>query len=560
MPNDFTQGLRQWGAAIPAAITSGAFTPVGPRALAALVRSLWQLGPTPALLLAASAIRFPGRVALIDDSGPLTYRELQLRAEAIAASLHAMAPSAPRSIGIVCRNHRGFVESMVAGAQLGAELVFFNTELTPQQLQAIMQRHEPDVLVFDEEYAAAVREAQYEGLCVLAWHEGPAVDDLLTLDALAEQRHPKPPPVRRPVKLTLLTSGTTGLAKGVPRAVKPRQLALMCVTAMGTVRLRSRDRVLVAPPFFHGFGLAALLAPLALGGTTLCRRRFDAAQAIEDIVRERATVLMAVPVMLQRILVLPGLNKRVTGRLSLRTIVTGAAPISSSTVSGVLNAFGPILVNGYGSTEAGVVAIASPKDLVAAPNTIGRTALGVSVRILGEDRREVPAGQTGMIFVRGGLKYEGYTPDKAARPTAKEVVDGHVNTGDMGHFDADGRLYIDGRSDDMIVSGGENVFPGEVEDRLAAHPDIVDAVVIGVPDDEYGQVLRAFVVVAAGAPALSEDALKAHVRDGLERYKVPKRFIMLDEIPRNASGKVLRAQLHSLGAQVGSPTPKDNDV
>ncbi|ALR11778.1 fatty-acid--CoA ligase [Mycobacteroides saopaulense] len=548
MPNDFTRGVRQWGAAVPAAITSGALTPMGPRAVAALARSLWQLGPTPALLLAASAIRFPDRVALIDDSGPLTYRQLQLRAQAIAASVYALAPSAPRSVGIVCRNHRGFVEAMIAGAQLGAELVFINTELTPQQLQAILRRHEPDVLVFDEEYAAAVRDAQYEGLRVLGWRQNPDAEDLPTLDDLAGQRHPTPPRVSRAVKLTLLTSGTTGLAKGVPRAIKLRQLVLMCVTAMATVRLRSRDRVFVAPPFFHGFGLAALLGPLALGGTALCRRRFDAAQAIEDIARERLTVLMAVPVMLQRILALPGLDKGIACGLSLRLIVTGAAPISSSTVSGVLNAFGPILVNGYGSTEAGVVAIAAPEDLVAAPNTIGRTALGVSVRILSEDRREVPDGETGMIFVRGGLEYEGYTPDKAARPTAKEVVDGHVNTGDMGHFDADGRLYIDGRSDDMIVSGGENVFPGEVEDRLTTHPDIADAVVIGVPDDEYGQVLRAFVVAAAGACAPSEDALKAHIRDGLERYKVPKRFVVLDEIPRNASGKVFRAQLHSLGA------------
>ncbi|MDO3110915.1 AMP-binding protein, partial [Mycobacteroides abscessus] len=475
MPNNLRESLRQWGAAIPAAVTSGAFTPVSPRALASLVRSFWQFGPTPAMLLAASAIRFPDRAALIDDSGQLTYRDLQRRAEAVAAAVYARTPSAPRSVGIICRNHRGFAESMLAGAQLGAELVFINTELTPQQLGAILQRHEPDVLVYDDEYSQAVEESQYQGLRVLAWRENPQ-ENRLTLDSLADQHHPKPPPVRRPVKLTLLTSGTTGLAKGVPRAIKPRQLALMCVTAMATVRLRSRDRVLVAPPFFHGFGLAALLGPLALGGTVMCRRRFDAQQAMTDIRRQRVTVLMAVPVMLQRILALPDLDRRDARQLSLRMIVTGAAPISSSTVSGVLEAFGPILVNGYGSTEAGVVAIASPKDLVASPNTIGRTALGVSVRILREDRRPAAPGETGMIFVRGGLEYEGYTPDKATRPTAKEIVDGHVNTGDMGHFDADGRLYIDGRSDDMIVSGGENVFPGEVEDRLTTYPGITDAV------------------------------------------------------------------------------------
>ena len=549
MPNEFRQSLRQWTAAVPAALTSGALTPIGPRAIAALARTFWQYGPTPALLLAASAIRFPNRVALIDDAGQITYRQLHQRAEAIAAAVYALAPSAPTSVGIVCRNHRGFAEAMLTGAQLGAELIFINTELTPQQLHAILQRHEPDVLIFDAEYTEAVDAANYRGVRVLAWHENPAADGLLSLDALATQTHPKPPPVRRPVKLTLLTSGTTGLAKGVPRAVKPRQLVLMCVTAMATVRLRSRDRVLVAPPFFHGFGLAALLGPMALGGTVLCRRRFDAAQAMNDIARQHVTVLFAVPVMLQRLLTaLPEIGRQDAQGLPLRMIVTGAAPISPAAVSGVLAAFGPILVNGYGSTEAGVVAIASPADLIAAPNTAGRRALGVSVRILGDDRREVKAGETGMIFVRGGLEYEGYTPDKTAHAASKEVVDGHVNTGDMGHFDAEGRLYIDGRSDDMIVSGGENIFPGEVEDRLTAHPAIADAVVIGVPDDEFGQVLQAFVVAAAGSSAPREDILKAHVREGLERYKVPKRFVVLDEIPRNASGKVLRAQLHSPGS------------
>lgn len=403
------------------------------------------------------------------------------------------------------------------------------------------------MLVYDDEYSQAVEESQYQGLRVLAWRENPQ-ENRLTLDSLADQHHPKPPPVRRPVKLTLLTSGTTGLAKGVPRAIKPRQLALMCVTAMATVRLRSRDRVLVAPPFFHGFGLAALLGPLALGGTVMCRRRFDAQQAMTDIRRQRVTVLMAVPVMLQRILALPDLDRRDARQLSLRMIVTGAAPISSSTVSGVLEAFGPILVNGYGSTEAGVVAIASPKDLVASPEyhrahcPWGIRANPAGGSPAGRARRDRDDLRTWRARVRG------IHPDKATRPTAKEIVDGHVNTGDMGHFDADGRLYIDGRSDDMIVSGGENVFPGEVEDRLTTYPGITDAVVIRVPDDDFGQVLHAFVVAAEGASAPSEEVLKTHVRQGLERYKVPKRFIVLDDIPRNASGKVLRAKLNSPGA------------
>lgn len=544
MSTEIGQRMRQWGAVVPAIARSGAFTPPGPRALAALARDLWRYGPSPAMLFAASAIRYPDRVALIDDRGRLTYRQLQQRAEAVAAALFAQAPTPPRSVGIICRNHRGFVTAMCAGAQLGAELVFVNTELTPQQLQAILRRHEPDILIYDEEYAAAVDDAEYPGLRVLAWSEG-GIAAAPTLDELAGQRHPAPPRVRRPVRLTLLTSGTTGLAKGVPRTVKPWAIVALCATAMANIRLRASDIALVAPPFFHGFGLAAMLGPLALGGTVVCRRRFDARQALEDIVQHRVTVMMAVPVMLQRVLALPDLGREVARLSTLRIIVTGAAPISRTTVSAVQRAFGPILINGYGSTEAGLVTIAAPADLAAAPDTAGRPALGVSVRILRADRTPARPGETGAVFVRTALEYHGYTPDAAVRFAAKEVIDGHVDTGDMGHLDTAGRLYIDGRSDDMIVSGGENVFPGEVEDRLTSHPAIADAVVLGVPDPEFGQVLHAFIVPAPEVPTPSEADLGRYIRSGLERYKVPKRFVVLDEIPRNASGKVLRAQLHS---------------
>ncbi|RMI31251.1 AMP-binding protein [Nocardia stercoris] len=539
---EFAGQAPRWARAVPPILASGALRPVGPRAVADLARSLWLLGPTPAMLLTASAIRYPDRVAIVDDDGALTYGRLREQFEAVAAAIAALAPRRPASVGILCRNHRGFVVAMGAGARLGAELIFVNTELPQQQLQAILERHDPDVLIYDEEYAAAVADSQFRGLRVLAWHEQlTGTDDLPTLDVLAQQRHPAPPPVRKAVKVTLLTSGTTGVAKGVPRAVPMKAIAELSATAMTTLRLRSRDTALVAPPFFHAYGLAALLGPLVLGGTLICHRRYDAAQVLDDIARHRVTVLMAVPVMLQRLLEVGTAGADLT---SLRLVVTGAAPISPTTITAVIDTFGPILVNGYGSTEAGLVAIATQRDLAEAPSTLGRPALGVSIRILRPDWSLARVGETGRIFVRGGLGYDGYTPDRVARPRAKEIVDGYVDTGDMGFLDAQGRLYIDGRSDDMIVSGGENVFPGEVEDRLVAHPDVTDAVVIGVADTEFGQVLHAFVVLAPGADP-TDDELKRHVKAGLERYKVPKRFTRIDRIPRNPSGKVVRSKLQA---------------
>ncbi|WP_235747930.1 AMP-binding protein [Nocardia coffeae] len=494
------------------------------------------------MLLTTSAIRYPDRVAIVDDDGAVTYGRLREQFEAVAAAIAAIAPTKPASMGILCRNHRGFVVATGAGARLGAELIFVNTELPQQQLHAILARHDPDVLVYDEEYAAAVADSRFRGLRVVAYHEGrTAPDGLPTLDALARQRHPAPPPVRKAVKITMLTSGTTGVAKGVPRVVPMKAIAGLAATAMANLRLSSRDTVLVAPPFFHAYGLVALLGPLILGGTLICHRRYEAPQVLDDIARHRVTVLMAVPVMLQRLLEAGTAGADLK---SLRLIVTGAAPISATTITGVIDAFGPILVNGYGSTEAGLVAIATQRDLVEQPATLGRPALGVSIRILRADRSLAGVGETSRVFVRGGVDYDGYTPDSVARPRAKEIVDGYIDTGDMGFLDARGRLYIDGRSDDMIVSGGENVFPSEVEDRLVAHPDVSDAVVIGVPDAEFGQVLHAFVVVAAGSDP-TDDELKQHVKAGLERYKVPKRFTRIDRIPRNPSGKVVRSKLQA---------------
>ncbi|WP_433593735.1 AMP-binding protein [Nocardia sp. CA-145437] len=531
-----TAGFRWRDALVPLA-ASGALRPVGIGGAARIIKSLHQFGPSLAMVVALSAARYPHRVALVDERGAVSYRELQARSEAIAATLHALRPRA-RTLAVLCRNHRGFVEAALAGAQLGCELVFLNTDLPAAQLARVLERHRPDILVHDQEYETMVTETP--GLRVLAWQDDEAG---LSLDSLARQTHLTPPPVRGPVKITLLTSGTTGLAKGVSRPLPARAIAEMTATAMSVTRLSSRDVVVAAPPFFHGFGLAILVGGLALGGTVVTRRRFDPLHALADIEHHRATVFVGVPVMLQRLMAVPASRRREFDTGSLRLAVTGAAPIAPATISAFIEAFGPILVNGYGSTEAGVVTLATPADLAESPKTAGRPAIGVAVRVLRPDRTAAAVGETGSVFARGGVAYDGYVADANSPTPTKEVVDGYVNTGDMGHFDADGRLYIDGRDDDMIVSGGENVYPKEVEDVLADHPAIADVVVIGVPDPEYGQVLRAYLVPAAGNEVPPADELKAHIRRHLERYKVPKEFLALAEIPRNPSGKVLRREL-----------------
>ncbi|UFS99670.1 AMP-binding protein [Nocardia huaxiensis] len=542
----------QWRAAVLPLATSGALRPVGPAAGVRIIKALWQFGPSIATVLALSAARYPDRPAIVDDRGTVTYGQLQRRSEAIAAAVHALRPEA-KTLAVLCRNHRGFLEAAVVGAQLGCELVFLNTDLPAAQLAQILERHRPDILVHDAEYDAALDATAFPGLRVRAWPaeqgdgeistQGVRSDDGLSLDSLARERHPAPPPVHHSVRITLLTSGTGGLAKGVSRPLRARALAEMTATAMSATRFTSRDVMVLAPPFFHGFGLAVAVGALALGSTIVTRRRFDPEVALADIERHRATVFVGVPVMLQRLVAVPEQRRREFRTGSLRLAVTGAAPISPATIARFLGAFGPILVNGYDSTEAGIISLATTADLAFDPRTAGRPAIGVSVRILRADRTPAAVGETGTIFVRGGVGYHGYVADMRSPIQAKEILDGHVNTGDMGHLDAAGRLYIDGRDDDMIVSGGENIYPKEVEDVLADHPAVDDVVVIGVPHEEFGQVLRAYLVAAPGLSLPSAEELKAHIRERLERYKVPKEFIALEQIPRNPSGKILRRQL-----------------
>lgn len=528
--------VGRWRDAAVAAARSGLVRPIGPRAVAGMATGLWRGGLTPSTLVAVTAARHGSRVFVHDDLGAVTYAETVDRVERVAGALHARRPRV-RQVAVLCRNHRYFLEGVLAGSRLGAEVVLVNTELTPDQLGRVLARHAPDVLVHDDEYGPALTDLPDDVLAVRAWTEPGAVG--LSLDDLAAEGG-RAPAKHGAAKVTLLTSGTTGLAKGVSRQVAPVAVVQSAATGLGVLQLRDGDVAVVPPPFFHALGFAVLLGTLGVGGTLVAHRRFDAEQTLQDVAQHRAALVAAVPLMVQRMLdAQPTVKARTE---SLRVVLTGASAISPGTVTGFLETFGPVLVNVYGATETGIVTMASPRDLAEAPDTVGRPAIGVTLRILRDDRSQAEAGERGTIFVRGGMVFDGYTPDGDHTPDGKEVVDGFVSSGDVGHLDEKGRLYVDGRDDDMVVTGGENVFPQEVERVLEEHDDVLEAIVVGAADDEFGHVLVAFVRTEGGQDVDSE-ALRAHVRSSLERYKTPKRVHVVDDFPRNGTGKILRKEL-----------------
>jgi fatty-acyl-CoA synthase len=333
----------------------------------------------------------------------------------------------------------------------------------------------------------------------------------------------------------ILTSGTTGTPKGAQRS-QPDTLGPLAAM-FSKIPLRARERTMIAAPLFHSWGFAHLTLGLALTSTYVLRRRFDAEETLRATQQSGATALVVVPVMIQRILELPAETLERFDLPSLRVVAVSGSALPGELATRWMDTFGDNLYNLYGSTEVAWATIATPDDLRAAPGTAGSPPRGTAIRIVDADGNDVERGRTGRVFVGNEMAFEGYTGGGG-----KDVLDGLLSSGDVGHFDSEGRLFIDGRDDEMIVSGGENVFPREVEDLLSDHDQIKEVAVIGVDDEQFGQRLKAFVVLSEGAD-LTPDEVKQHVKSNLARYKVPRDVELLDSLPRNATGKILKREL-----------------
>lgn len=489
-----------------------------PRALAAAAP--W--GATLAAAMAAAAGRYPERVAVHDDEGPVSYGALWTRARRTAAGLREAGIGPGTTVGLLCRNHRGFVEWLAAVSALGADVVLLNTGFAAPQLADVVQHEHVDHLIHDDEFAEVVAGC------------GATTHDEAAMRAFAATVG-RVPPQRHQGRVVILTSGTTGRPKGATRHSDPA--AIEGVAALfDRIPLALGDTQVIAAPLFHAWGLTHLLLGLARCTTTVLARRFDPEATLRATSEHRANVLVAVPVMLHRIVGLPPDTLARWPTPELRVIASSGAALGSRLSTQVLDRFGPVLYNLYGSTEVAVATIATPDDLRRAPATAGRVAFGVRVEVLDQRGDPVPPGKIGRVFVGGSMRFEGYT-----NGGGKEERDGLLSSGDLGRFDGD-LLFVEGREDDMIVSGGENVFPGEVEELLDGHPDVVEVAVVGIADAEFGQVLAAAVVRRQGS-GLTSEQVRTHVRSHLARHKVPRFVRLVDELPRNSTGKVLRRSI-----------------
>ncbi|WP_405165703.1 acyl-CoA synthetase [Nocardia sp. NBC_01499] len=517
------------------AVRAGLVTPERPDRLAQIGAAVVRSGMLGALPTVA-ALRYRDRAALIDELGTVTFRELDQRTSALANAWRARGLRDGEGVAILVRNHRGFHYAVLAAAKCGARIVLLNTDFAGPQLREVVAREGADLLVFDEEYTEILGDLTPPRGRYRAWAEQPGVDTLDNLIAGAARSAPRRPTTT--AKVILLTSGTTGTPKGAPRG-EPTSLAPLGAI-LDKVPFRAREITECPAPLFHTLGFAHAFFALGFGSTLVIRRRFDPQAVLDSLHRNRVTAMIAVPVMLRRLVDLGPEARAGHDFSALRIIFVAGSQLGAELCTRVTEAFGPVVYNLYGSTEVASATIATPADLAVEPGCVGGPVPSSTVKILDEDGAELPAGQTGRIFVGNSYQFEGYTGggDKAR-------IGNLMSTGDVGHFDSAGRLFIDGRDDDMIVSGGENVFPGEIEELLSAHPAVEEVSAFGVDDDRYGQRLRAVIVVREGH-SLAEDEVREHVKAHLARFKVPRDVLFIDELPRNPTGKVLKRVLREL--------------
>src|SRR5689334_2194072 len=517
---------------------AGMVHPARPDHLWNTARALLRYGTTPAAGYSAAARSYSDEPAVIDELGTLSFREVDERTNALAHAWAAEGIEEGDGIAIMCRNHRGWIDAVVACSKLGAHALFLNTAFSGPQLADVAKREKPKAVIYDHEFAEVLADAGKRRKRYIAWHDpddgkskDPHLEDVITSHDGAEL-----PPPDQQGRAIILTSGTTGTPKGAERSM-PKTIDPIAAL-LSVIPLKAREKTMIAAPLFHAWGFAQWALGISLASTVVLKRKFDEEATLSLTAQHQCTALVVVPVMIQRIL---ELDDEVLDRYDLSKVK--AVPVSGSALPGAISDrwmdhFGENLYNLYGSTEVAWATIATPRDLREAPGTVGRPPRGSVVKIYDEDGKPVEQGESGRIFVGNDVQFEGYTGGGN-----KDEIDGLLSSGDVGHFDEKGRLFIDGRDDDMIVSGGENVFPGEVEDLLMGHENVSDVAVFGVEDEKFGQRLKA-VVVKKGD--LSEKDVQDYVKKNLAGYKAPRDVVFMDELPRTSTGKVLKRELRNL--------------
>ena len=510
-----------------------------PKSSLAMMRTLpWLIGRGPSLgiLVQAHGMALGDKIAIHDRNGSLTWKELDTRSNQAAHALWQSGLRGGHKVATLLRNGREALEVALGAQKYGIIACPLNTWAKPKELKATMSAADPGLVVYDTKHADQVKEC-VPGDVPLVFVGDPAdaiKDSIDYNDLLGDQPIGPPSPFTRDAgtpKVIIHTSGTTGTPKGASRNASAAGVGALA-NLLSVVPYRRDDVIFCPAPLFHSFGLATFTFATALGASLVLPEKFDPEESLRLIDLHRATAASFVPVMIKRIVNLDDEVKNRYDLSSLRVVMASGSAMGEELRKAATQTFGDVLYDLYGSTEAGWVTIARPSDIAERPKSVGKPVPGIDIAIFDKEGNRVEGEEKGEIFIKSELLFEGYTSGDE-----KDERDGYMSIGDLGHFEDD-FLYIDGRADDMVVVGGENVYPVEIESVIESIKGVEDVTVTGVPDDEYGEVLVAFVVGSAG-----EEEIKKVCKNELASYKVPKRVEKLDELPRTSTGKVLKREL-----------------
>jgi len=507
----------------------------------------WLLGRGPSLgvISQMNSVVVGSKTAIYDDRGTITWRELDLTVNQAAHVLRAQGLRGSDRVATLLRNGREIAQVCLGAQRIGVIACPLNTWGKPKEVAATLKQADAGVLVYDTRHAEQLEKANLEGVALL--HVGDdenALEGSQSLNRLiSEANDYAPTPFTRDrgsAKVVIHTSGTTGTPKGAAR--NAASTGIGALANLLEVVPYSRDDIVYCPaPLFHSFGLATFTFATALGASMVLPDRFDPEQSLHDIERYHATAASFVPVMIKRIVSLDDDVKAKYDLSSLRVVLASGSAMSPELRKAAMDLFGEVLYDLYGSTEIGWAAIAGPEAMKDHPKTVGKPVRGIEVAVFDPKGNELGPNETGELYIRSDILFEGYTSGE----DTKEQRDGFMSIGDLGHLDEEGFLYIEGRADDMVVIGGENVYPIEVEELIEGVPGVEEAAVLGVTDEEFGEVLAAFVV-----GDVTEDKILTACKKDLASYKVPRRVEVLDELPRTATGKILKREL--VGALEGA--------
>ena len=516
---------------------AGAVSPLTPLVMGSSLPWLLGRGPSLGILLQMNALSIGNKTAIHDRNGSITWRGLDSLANQTARGFAKVSVEPGDKVAMLLRNGREMAAVALGAQKTGVVACPLNTWAKTKELKAVMENLTPALLLYDTAHADQVKKSAPEGVpLVHVGDDSKALPGSTSFEEFLEGCSSRPPlPLARhrgSAKIIIQTSGTTGTPKGAARDASAAGIGALA-NLLGHVPYRRDDIVVCPAPLFHSFGLATFTFATALGATLVLPEKFDPEGTLELIDKHDATVASLVPVMMRRIVSLDEDVKSRYDMSSLRIVMASGSALSQDLKKEATRLFGEVLYDLYGSTEIGWVAIARPQDIVERPKSVGRAVDGIDIAVFSKEGEKLPPNEIGELYVKSDVLFEGYTSGET-----KDSRDGYMSIGDLGKLDEDGFLYIESRSDDMVIVGGENIYPIEVEEVIESISGVTEVTVFGLPDDEYGHVLVAFIVGST-----SEDEVRSTCKEELASFKVPRRIEIVDELPRTSTGKVLKREL-----------------